>query len=272
MKLTPSAVAVEAMRRGLPVTKPASLKNDQAVEEIEAARSDVMVVAAYGLLLPARVLAVPRLGCINIHASLLPRWRGAAPIQRAILAGDPDTGISIMQMDQGLDTGPVLLEKRTPIGADETAGELTERLANLGADAILEVLEKLDSLVARPQPASGATYAGKLAKAEAQIDWTRPAVEVARQVRAFNPAPGAESRLGSEPLKIWRARVVPGAGQPGELLRTSDSKLVVACGDQALELLEIQRAGGRRMAAGDFLRGAILDAHTRLGEEPLASP
>jgi len=271
LKLTPSAVATWAAERQIPVAKPPSLKQADTVTQLEAAECDVMVVAAYGLILPARVLAIPRHGCINIHASLLPRWRGAAPIQRAILAGDVETGVSIMRMDEGLDTGAVLLERKTPIGNEETAGELTARLAELGADAVVDVLSNLDSLIATPQSAEGIAYAPKIAKTEARIDWARSAAEVDRQVRAFNPAPGAESRLSGETLKIWRSRPVDGNGSPGSLLQLSDGKLVVACGSGALELLEIQRPGGRRMAAADFLRGTPVDPEAHLGEEPLAS-
>ena len=272
MKLTPSAVGAWAAEHGLRVEKLATLKTDEAASILSSASPDVMVVAAYGLLLPPRVLALPRFGCINIHASLLPRWRGAAPIQRALLAGDRETGIAIMRMDAGLDTGPVLLEKRMPIGDEDTAGTLTERLADLGAEAIVEALANMPSLPERTQATAGVTYAQKISKAEARIDWARSNVEIDRQVRAFNPAPGAESRLQGEPLKIWRARAVEGTGSPGQMLRFRDSKLVVACGKGALELLEIQRPGSRRMGVADFLRGTPVDGGAMLGEEPLASP
>jgi methionyl-tRNA formyltransferase len=202
----------------------------------------------------------------------LPRWRGAAPIQRALLAGDSETGISIMRMDAGLDTGPVLLEKRTSIAPDESAGTLTDRLSVLGAEAIVEALARIDSLVEIPQPGEGATYAKKIAKSEALIDWGRTNVEIDRQVRAFNPAPGAESVIAGNPLKIWRARPADGDGKPGALLQWSNSKLVVACGKGALELLEIQRPGSRRMAVRDYLSGTPLDGGVRFGEQPLASP
>ena len=225
---------------------------------MRAAAADVMVVAAYGLLLPVEVLAIPRLGCLNIHASLLPRWRGAAPIQRAILAGDSETGVGIMQMEKGLDTGPVLLEKRAPIGPEETSGELTVRLAALGADAIVDALGTLDSLVPRAQDASQATYAAKIAKPEARIDWSRSSEEIDRLVRAFNPAPGAEAAVGTEALKVWKARPVRGSGAPGEILEAEEGRLVVAAGSGAIQLLEIQRPGGRRVPAAEFLRGARL--------------
>jgi methionyl-tRNA formyltransferase len=272
MKLAASAVGSWAAEHALAIAKPPSLKPEEASAPIAAARPDVMVVAAYGLILPPRVLAIPRHGCINVHASLLPRWRGAAPIQRALLAGDRETGISIMRMDAGLDTGPVLLEKRTPILDEDTAGSLTERLAALGAEAIVEALRSLETLRASPQASEGAKYAPKILKAEARIDWNRTAKEIERQVRAFDPAPGAESFLAGQILKIWRVRAVPGGGPPGHLLQFRDGKLVVACGKEALELLEIQRPGGRRMAAAEFVRGASLAEGARLGQEPLASP
>jgi methionyl-tRNA formyltransferase len=216
-----------------------------------------MVVAAYGLLLPAAVLSIPSRGCLNIHASLLPRWRGAAPVQRALLAGDAETGISIMRMDVGLDTGPVLLTLRLAIGARDTAGTLMEALASLGADAIVTALASLDSLRPQAQDPARATYAAKIAKGEARIDWARSCVEIDRQVRAFNPAPGAEANLAGEVLKIWAAEPAAGSGRPGEVIR-ADGELVVACGDGALVLRDVQRAGGKRMATGDFLRGVQL--------------
>jgi methionyl-tRNA formyltransferase len=255
MRLAPSAVAQAAATHGLPVEKPGSLKDPEVQLRLAALAPDVMVVAAYGLLLPPAVLQIPAHGCLNIHASVLPRWRGAAPIQRALLAGDALTGISIMQMDAGLDTGPVLLERETPVGARETAGSLVERLAALGADAIVEALARLPALVPVPQDETRATYAAKVAKAEARIDWARAAVQIDRQIRAFNPAPGAEARLGGEPLKIWEALPVDGQGQPGALIETGAPGLLVACGEGALQFLQVQRPGGRRMSATDFARG-----------------
>jgi methionyl-tRNA formyltransferase len=261
LKLTPSAVSEAATRLGARVEKWPSLKTPESLQALRAVGADAMVVAAYGLILPRAVLeAFPR-GCINIHASLLPRWRGAAPIQRAILAGDATTGVCIMRMDEGLDTGPVLLERAIPIGARDTTGSLTEKLSVLGADAIVEGLSRLDGLQARVQDDAGATYAAKVEKSDARIDWARPAVQVERQVRAFNPAPGAEARLGEETVKIWEAEIVPGSGAPGAVLRAGAGELVVACGAGALRLASLQRAGGRKMAAADFLRGS------RLGSE-----
>jgi len=254
LKLTASAVAEAAVRLGLRVEKPLTLKVPEPLALLRELAPDVMVVAAYGLLLPQAVLDVPRHGCLNIHASLLPRWRGAAPIQRAILAGDSMTGVCIMQMEAGLDTGPVLLRREHPIGAEVTAGELTGALASVGADAIVEALANLDSLEPVPQDDSCASYAAKVQKAEARIDWTRPAAEVDRQVRAFNPFPGAEGTVLQAPLKVWRAQPTAASGTPGETVPGAQG-LVVACGEGALRLLEVQRPGARRVAAEDFLRG-----------------
>ncbi len=271
LRLTPSAVAAWADAHRLPTAKPATLKHDDAIATLEEAAPDVMVVAAYGLILPKRVLAIPRRGCLNIHASLLPRWRGAAPIQRALLAGDAHTGITIMQMDEGLDTGAVLLEKRIPIGDRETAGTLTSALAALGAEAIVEVLGRLDGLAAAPQDDCAATHAPKIAKAEALIDWTRSNGEIDRQVRAFNPVPGAETTFQEEALKIWDSRPAEGSGTPGQVLYSRNSRLVIGCGGGSLELLEIQRPGGRRMGVAEFLRGTTLAEGTEIGQKPLAS-
>lgn len=250
-----SEVAGTAERLGLPTAKPASLKSDEAREAILRCRPDVMVVAAYGLLLPAEVLRLPVRGCLNIHASLLPRWRGAAPIQRAILVGDAQTGITIMRMDEGLDTGPVLLQRAIDIAPRETAGSLTQRLSNLGAECIVAALESLDQLVARPQDGGLATYAAKVSKPEARIDWSHSAVEIDRQVRAFNPYPGAETRLADETIKIWEARPCPGRGTPGAILEAGSAGVVVASGEGALRLEVVQRAGGKRLPAAAFLRG-----------------
>jgi methionyl-tRNA formyltransferase len=216
-----------------------------------------VVVVAYGLILPHAVLALPRLGCLNIHGSLLPRWRGAAPIQRALLAGDRETGISIMQLDAGLDTGPVLLERRHAIGAHDTAGDLHDALAELGAAGLLEAIEGLVSgtLVPRPQPADGVSYAAKLDKAEARIDWSSPAGQLDRMIRAFNPWPVAETVFAGESLRVWRARVVDPvmrAGEPGTLLGVVDEGLQVACGLGVLAITELQRAGKRPVSARDF--------------------
>jgi methionyl-tRNA formyltransferase len=263
LKLTPSAVALAAERRGLPLHKPRSLKDEAAVLPLRALSPDVMVVAAYGLLLPQPVLDIPARGCLNIHASLLPRWRGAAPVQRAILAGDRVTGISIMQMDAGLDTGPVLAVAEIPIAADDDAGALTARLAALGAESIVSALQELPRLVPRPQDNASATYAAKITPVEAVLDWTRAAEELARHVRAFNPVPGAFTRLGGEVVKVWQAAPSAGEGEPGRVLRDASGGLTVACGRGALELRLVQRAGGRRIAGSEFARGAKLGEGAR---------
>lgn len=269
-KLTASPVKLRALRHGLPVEQPASLRTDEATRRLAQWRADIMVVVAYGLLLPRSILETPRLGCVNIHASLLPRWRGAAPIQRAILAGDRMSGVTIMQMDVGLDTGPMLLERRTPIDERETAASLHDRLAELGAEAIVQALDALAAGTAqpRPQPASGATYAEKIRKEEAAIDWSKSAIEIDRQVRAFNPWPIAETRWNGEQLRIWEALPEPASGSgesrtPGAVLQASAAGVVVATGAGALRILRLQPAGRRQMSAGEFLNahrieGAVL--------------
>jgi methionyl-tRNA formyltransferase len=245
-----------AAARSIAVLQPPRLKGALEAEEVRALRPDALVVAAYGLLLPRALLEAGRYGALNIHASLLPRWRGAAPIQRALLAGDPETGVSIMQMDAGLDTGPVLMQKRIPIAPDEDAGSLHDKLAALGAEAIVAALDDLEAGRARPapQPQDGVTYATKIDKRDTHLDWSRPARELERAVRAFRPAPGAFALLGDEPLKIWRARVVDAGGTPGTVLESPEN-LVIACGEQALAVAELQRAGARRLSAAEFLRG-----------------
>jgi methionyl-tRNA formyltransferase len=235
-------------------------------EALANAACDAMVVAAFGMILPREVLAIPARGCLNIHASLLPRWRGAAPIQRAILAGDERTGITIMRMDEGLDTGPCLLQRAIAIGPRETTGSLTDALATLGAQCIVEALASLDALVEHPQDAALATYAAKVAKGEALIDWSRPAAQIERQVRAFDPAPGAETRLDGQALKVWSARLATAArGEPGEVLAASRDGIVVACGEGSLSLLAVQRAGGKRLDAASFLLGCPLKPGRKLG-------
>ena len=264
LKLQASPVKQFAQAHGLPLAQPRSLRLDgKYPEEAAAARTaleeaapDVMVVAAYGLILPPWVLAQPRFGCINIHASLLPRWRGAAPIQRAIEAGDAETGITVMQMDAGLDTGAMLLAEALPIVPTDTSATLHDRLAALGARLIDQALALLaqGALQPRPQPAEGVTYAHKIEKAEAAIAWQAPAAVVERRLRAFDPFPGATAVLGGQPVKVWRGRVVPGSGVPGQVLQAGEGRLVVACGQDALELLEVQLAGGRRIPAREFLQ------------------
>lgn len=265
LKPKSSAVAELAAGLGLPLAKPASLKAPESRAPIEAARPEIMVVAAYGLILPPSVLAMPRRGCLNIHASLLPRWRGAAPIQRAIQAGDVETGVAIMVMEAGLDTGPVLLERRVPIRPTETAGSLTDILAGLGADAVVEALVHLDELVPKAQDAGAATYAAKIDKSEALLDWNLDATLLDRQVRAFDPFPGAETTLEGEPLKIWLARPVAATGAPGCVIGLDSGCPVVACGTGALVLTVIQRPGSRRMPAEEFLKSRSMAPGIRLG-------
>jgi len=268
-RLQASPVKRRALEHGLAVLQPRTLKDPATQAELDAFKADLMVVVAYGLLLPPAVLAIPRHGCMNVHASLLPRWRGAAPVQRAILAGDRETGVTIMQMDAGLDTGAMLVERRCAIGPEETARELHDRLAGLGAEALMEALMQLQSgsLRPRPQPQEGVTYAPKLDKAEADLDWSRPAVELARQVRAFNPWPVAQTRLDSGALRIWRARALEEASlaAAGTIVASGRDGIRVATGAGILLLQEVQPAGKRPMAAAAFanarnLQGARLGA------------
>jgi methionyl-tRNA formyltransferase len=269
-KLQPSPVHLFAESRVLGVRTPVTLRDPAAQADFVALDLDVAVVVAYGLILPRPVLAAPRLGCLNIHASLLPRWRGAAPIQRAILAGDAETGITIMQMDEGLDTGAMLLQERDPIGADDTGATLHDRLAEIGARAIVTALARLaaGALPAVPQPAAGVTYAAKLTREEARLDWGKPAQALERQVRAFTPWPGAWFELpgekAGERVRVLRARLAPAkGGVPGSI---APGTLSVTCGDgAALDLAMVQPAGGKPMPAADFLNGHFLPAGTVLG-------
>jgi methionyl-tRNA formyltransferase len=265
MKLTPSAVKQTALARGLPVYQPPSLKPPEVQAALRAADADVMVVAAYGLILPQAVLDLPRFGCLNIHASLLPRWRGAAPIQRALLAGDTETGITIMQMDAGLDTGAMLAKTVVPIRETDTAASLHDTLAAAGARAIVAALANYPALVPQAQDDTLATYAAKLTKEEAKLDWCQPADVLARAVRAYNPAPGAWTLLDGAPLKIWSAQAFAGSGEPGTVLLADADRLLVACGGGALALQDIQPAGGKRMTAAAFLAGRPLSGGTRFG-------
>jgi methionyl-tRNA formyltransferase len=264
MKLQASAVKQFALEQGLPLAQPRSLKLDGRYPDeaagaraaLEAAAPEVMVVAAYGLILPPWVLALPPRGCLNIHGSLLPRWRGAAPVQRAIEAGDRQTGITIMQMDIGLDTGPMLLERAVPITPQDTGGSLLDRLAAIGAELIVEALARLRELKPRPQPAGGASYAGKIDKAEAVVDWRHDAAAIERRVRAFDPAPGCSAEVAGQAVKLWRAAVCADAAAaghaPGERVPAGPGRVVIACGRGALELLEVQLPGGRRIAAREW--------------------
>lgn len=254
MVLRSSPVKIAAEASGIDVFQPLTLKDPATQERIRAAQADAMIVAAYGLILPQAVLDMPRFGCINIHASLLPRWRGAAPIQRAIEAGDTESGVCIMQMEAGLDTGPVLLSGHVPIAADETAGTLHDKLADMGARLIVETLAKLP-IDAVAQPQIGVTYAAKIEKAEAQIDWRRPAREIERQIRAFNPFPGAAGTLDGAAIKVWRSELVAAVAPPGTVVSVERSGIVVACGDGGLCLTELQKAGGKRLPVAQFLAG-----------------
>jgi len=257
-KLTPSPVKQAALAAGIAVEQPESLKPADVQQALADYRPDLLVVVAYGLILPRKVLAIPRLGCWNVHASLLPRWRGAAPIQRAILAGDRESGVDLMRMEAGLDTGPVLLERRTPISRDDTGGSLHDRLAMLGAEALAEGLRRTlagEALVATPQPEDGVTYAHKLDKAEAKLDFSRPALELERQVRAFDPWPVAEGEIAGEPLRIWAAHAIEldHHAAPGRVLAAGRDGIDLACGSGALRVTAVQRAGGKRIGAIDYL-------------------
>ena len=263
-QLRASPVKLLAIEHGVPVAQPVSLKVPEGRAELERWAPDLMVVVAYGLILPPSVLALPRLGCVNIHGSLLPRWRGAAPIQRAILAGDAETGVTIMQLDAGLDTGPMLLERRRPIHTHDTAGDLHDALSELGAVALAEAIEGIAAgkLAARAQPAVGATYAPKVEKSEARLDWTASATELDRRVRAFNPWPMAETSFAGEQLRVLRARIADQPGvdaAPGTLLGIAEDGLRVACGEGVLAVRELQRAGKRPVSARDFANAVRLD-------------
>jgi methionyl-tRNA formyltransferase len=268
MKLQASPVKTYAAQRNMTVAQPRSLRLEgKYADEARAGRAallaanpEVLVVAAYGLILPQWVLDLPRLGCLNIHASLLPRWRGAAPIHRAIEAGDTRTGITIMQMDAGLDTGDMLLEESLAITPADTTGTLHDRLAPLGGRLIVEALELAarGGLMRRPQPEAGVTYAHKIDKSEAAIDWRATAASIERRLRAFDPFPGASAVLDGDTIKCWRASVVPGGGAPGELLAVGGTGITVACGMGALRLTELQRSGGKRLSAAQFLQGKPL--------------
>jgi methionyl-tRNA formyltransferase len=270
-KLRPSPVQLAAERQRIAVRAPLSLKGAAEQSAFAALKLDAAVVVAYGLLLPRPVLAAPRLGCLNIHASLLPRWRGAAPIQRAIMAGDRETGVTIMQMDAGLDTGPMLLRESIAIAGDDTGGTLHDKLAALGARLIVAALDGLAAgkLTAEPQPATGAVYAAKLTRADEVIDWRRNAAEISQQLRALAPSPGAWFIAKGERIKLLAADIVSGSGEPGAVL---DDCLAIACGKGAIRPLQLQRAGRGPMAAADLLRGFSLPMGTRLPLPGAAAP
>jgi methionyl-tRNA formyltransferase len=264
LRSQPSAVKRMALACGLPLLQPATLKDQVAAEAVVAACPDALVVAAYGLMVPSTLLRVPSRGCLNVHASLLPRWRGAAPIQRALLAGDGETGVSIMQMEEKLDTGPVLLQRSIPVAPEDTAGTLHDKLALLGARLLIEALTN------NPEPhaqnAAAATYAPRIEKEEAAIKWSEPAVQIERQIRAFNPAPGARTVLDGTAIKIWRARVEPGhAAPPGNVIESGAGGIVAACGEAALRITELQRAGGKPLPVQEFLSGFPLARGARFG-------
>lgn len=254
MQLRASPVKQLAQQHGIPVYQPESLKSPEAQAVVAAAEADLMIVAAYGLILPQAVLDMPARGCLNIHASLLPRWRGAAPIHRALLAGDRETGITIMQVVLALDAGDMLSKATLPIGDRDTTQSLHDALAGLGGRLMVETLANLDAITPEPQDPALVTYAEKLRKEEAPIDWNRGATLLSRQVRAFNPFPVAQAAYQGEIWRLWMAEAVPGAGDPGSVLDTTDG-ILVACGEGALRLTELQKPGGRRLAARDFLAG-----------------
>ena len=267
MQLTPSPVKQLALAHQIPVEQPVSLRNDEAQAMLRAYQLDVLIVVAYGLILPQAVLDMPRCGCLNIHASLLPRWRGAAPIHRAIEAGDTETGVCIMQMDAGLDTGGVVDEARLAIEASDTTALLHDRLAALGAQRIVVVLKKLaagQTLAAQVQPEDGVVYAHKLEKVESLLDVSTTATQLDRKIRAYNPFPGAVLHAAGKPIKIWQASVVDGQGVPGTVLAADAHGVVMACGEGALRLEVLQAPGGKRLLAADFLRGHPLDIGSTL--------
>ena len=266
LRSAPGAVKQCADQHGIEIFQPDSLKNEDALRRLAVARPEAVVTAAYGLILPQTVLDLAPYGALNVHASLLPRWRGAAPIQRALLAGDRETGITIIRMDEGLDTGPILAQRALAISDEDDAQSLHDRLAVLGGEQMATVLEMLAAGTHRQtvQPADGATYAQKIRDAEAVIDWSRPAPQIERAVRAFRPAPGAQTGIRGTRCKIWRARLAPGEGEAGTVIGIASDAIRVSCGDGALEITELQRAGGRRLPAGEFLRGHPIAVGDRL--------
>lgn len=268
MRPSQSAVKRLALQHELEVFQPVKLNDAESLARIVGARPDLLVVAAYGLMLPQATLDCAPLGALNVHASLLPRWRGAAPIQRAILAGDRESGITIMKMDSGLDTGPMLAQRAIPITEDDDAGTLHDRLAALGAEMIVAALSALETGRATytPQPATGVSYARKIDKSELTINWSFSAPELARVVKAFRPTPGASSMLAGATLKIWEAHVAEGSGEPGRTLTADPQGIVIACGRGALAVTQLQRAGGKRLSAEEFLRGHAVVPGTLFGQ------
>src|SRR6266436_4802305 len=266
MKLQPSPVEVEARRLGIAVLTPTALKTQQALDKFRARNADAAVVVAYGMILPQAILDAPKYGCFNLHASLLPRWRGAAPINRAIMAGDVETGVMVMKMEEGRDAGPIAMTERMPIPFETTAGDLHDRLARLGADLMVRALGALErgTLTLTPQPQAGVTYAHKIAKEETRVAWERPWQEVHNHIRGLSPAPGAWFEIAAEGVRVKALRTTKGegAGVPGTVL---DDELTVACGEGAVRILELQRAGRQTMKAHEFLRGTSIAAGTRFG-------
>lgn len=279
LRVQPSPVKALALEHGLPVLQPARARDPGFIGELRALAPELVVVAAYGQILPPALLELPASGCLNVHASLLPRWRGAAPIQWAILAGDTETGVTIMQMDAGLDTGGMIATARTPVRGDDTGQTLHDRLAALGADLLVHTIPGwlAGSLPARPQPAEGVTYARKIIKDDGRVDWTKPAAQLARELRAFNPWPGSWTALpgpdGPVRIKLWRGEAVdiPAGAPPGTILAADADGLLASCGSGALRLLELQREGRRRLAARDFLAGnPMITPATFLGNQQVA--
>jgi methionyl-tRNA formyltransferase len=271
LKLAPSPVKETAQRLGLPVLQPERARDENFIAELRQTQPGLIAVAAYGQILPAAILDLPRWGSLNVHTSLLPKYRGAAPIQWAILNGEPETGVTIMKMDAGLDTGPILTQQQTPILPDDNSQTLHDRLAKLGASLLVATIMDVvaGKLTPRPQPAEGASHARKITREDGRIDWTKPAVEIWNRLRAFTPWPGAFTCLRAEPnpqlLKLWQAEVVQGAGRPGEILAADKSGIIAACGEGALRILTLQREGGRRLNAAEFLTGHPLKTGETLG-------
>jgi methionyl-tRNA formyltransferase len=267
LELRPSPIHVEAERLNLSVYTPKTLRTPEMSAQMASHGADVGVVVAYGLILPLPILNAPRLGCLNLHASLLPRWRGAAPIQRAVEAGDAQSGVCIMQMEEGLDTGPVWWRQALSLSEDETSASLHDKLADLGAKGIVQTLAQLSHLSAAPQPEEGITYAAKIDKQEALMDWSLPASALARRIRAFDPFPGAHTLRHGQPLKIWSAQVLPqdAAHAPGTVVQASEQGLDVACGEGVLRLLQLQKPGGKRLTFAELLRGQVDWQDTVLG-------
>ncbi|WP_417068720.1 methionyl-tRNA formyltransferase [Niveibacterium terrae] len=265
MQMIASPVKQLAQARAIPVDQPEKLRSAEQQAALRAAAPDILVVAAYGLLLPQEVLDLPRFGCVNIHASLLPRWRGAAPIHRAIEAGDAETGITIMQMDAGLDTGAMLTKRAIAIADDDTTASLHDKLAALGAEMIVDALHRIAllELAPAPQPEEGATYAAKISKSEAALDFRQDAELLARRLRAFSPFPGCSAKLDEQTIKCWQGLAEEGCGEPGQVLACDDSGVVIACGRGALRLTQLQKPGGKRLPAADFLRGFPIAAGAR---------